>query len=99
MKKDIKKEIDSRLRNAIIAVIEQQIAENDPPETVETLERLQAEGFTLEESYTLIGHLVSMEVAEEMIGEKGMDVNRYIDALEKLPVPFANPRNQDLEDE
>ena len=99
MKKEIKKEIDRRLRNAINAVIDQQIAENNPPETIETLERLQAEGFTLEESYTLIGHLVSMEVAEELVGEKGMNLNRYVAALENLPAPFAKSRNREPETE
>jgi hypothetical protein len=99
MKKEIKQEIDRRIQAAIKAVIEQQIAENKPPEVVETLERLQSEGFTQEESYTLIGHLVSLEVAEELVGEEGLNLDRYVVALEKLPTPFAKARNQEPEDE
>ncbi len=99
MKKELQKEINLRLQNAIEAVINQQIAENNPPQTVETLERLQAEGFSRKEAYTLVGHLVSMEVAEEMIGEKGIDLDRYIEALEKLPAPFAKERIKDDEDD
>ncbi len=99
MRKEIKEEIDRRLMTAIKAVIDQQIAENKPPETIETLERLQTEGFSQEESYSLIGHLVSMEVAEELVGESGLNMERYVDGLEKLPEPFAKPRKSESEDE
>lgn len=96
---DVNKEIDRRLQKAIEAVINQQIAENDPPEVNETLERLQSEGFSEKEAYTLVGHVVSMEVAEGLIGESGIDMNRYIIALEKLPAPFAKERNDHSEDD
>ena len=95
MKKKQIQQINQRLQSAIEAVINQQIAENDPPQTIETIERLQSEGFSREEAYTLVGHLVSMEVAEELIGENGMDMERYIDGLEKLPAPFAKERIAD----
>ena len=99
MKDKLHQEINKRLQGAIDAVINQQIAENDPPETIETIERLQAEGFSEKEAYTLVGHLVSMEVAEELIGEGGLNVERYVAALEKLPEPFAKRRVQDEEDD
>jgi phosphohistidine phosphatase SixA len=99
MKKEQIEQINQRLQSAIEAVINQQIAENNPPQTTETIERLQSEGFSREEAYILVGHLVSMEVAEELIGEKGIDMERYIDALEKLPAPFAKPRVKDDDDD
>lgn len=93
-KLEIKQEINKRLRNAINAVINQQIAENDPPETIETIERLQAEGYSKDEAYTLVGHLVSLEVAEELAGEQGINMDRFVEALERLPEPFAKEKNQ-----
>ncbi len=98
-KKEIEKEISQRLQNAIRAVIEQQIAENDPPETVETFERLLEEGFSRDETYALIGQLVSLEMAEEIAGKEGMNIERYAVALEALPEPFARPRKQNSNDE
>ena len=84
--------INERLKNAFKAVIDRQIAENDPPETLETLGRLQEEGFTEEEAYALISQIVGLEVAEEFAGETGIDMNRYRESLEALPHPFAKPR-------
>ncbi|MCP4752614.1 MAG: hypothetical protein GY866_17135, partial [Proteobacteria bacterium] len=39
------KEINERLNRAFRAVIDQQMDERNPPETLETFERLQEEGF------------------------------------------------------
>lgn len=99
MKKEIHRKINERLKLAIHAVINQQIAERNPPETLETLERLQSEGFSEEEAYNLIGHLVSMEVAEQIAGESGINMERFLVALEKLPAPFAKDRQNDVDDE
>ncbi len=99
MKKEIELEVNERLKTAINAVINQQISEKDPPETLETLERLQDEGFSKEEAYMLIGHIVSMEVAEELAGEGGINMERYVISLEKLPEPFAEPKIKDPDDE
>ncbi len=97
-KKEINKEINERLMKAFKAVIDQQIAENDPPETVETHERLLEEGFTDEESYSLIAQVIGMEVAEEIAGESGINMERYKVALATLPEPFVKPRNTDNEE-
>ncbi len=99
MEKEVVKKIDERLTSAIDAVIKQQIAERDPRETLETLERLQEEGFSEREAYTLIGHLVSLEVAEELRGGEGINLERYIAALERLPEPFAEAKDDVSEDE
>ena len=92
MDKDIDRLITERLRSAIRAVIDQQIEERDPPETLETFERLIEDGFNEDESFGLIGQLISMEIAEEIAGEAGFNMERYLEALEKLPEPFTKPR-------
>ena len=98
MNKEEKEQIDRRLKIAIDAAINQQVAQRNPPQTIETIERLQAEGFTKEEAYTLVGHLVSLEVAEELIGKQGMNMERFILALEQLPAPFAKERQTEDDD-
>lgn len=99
MEKEIAEQINSRLKAAIDASINQQIAENNPPETIQTIERLQTEGFTKEEAYTLVGHLVSLEIAEELAGKQGFNLERFVVALELLPEPFAKPKQtEDDED-
>jgi hypothetical protein len=96
--KTANKEINERLMQAFKAVIDQQIAENDPPETVETHERLIEEGFTVDESYSLIAQVIGMEVAEEIAGESGINMDRFKVALSTLPEPFAKPRHTEEED-
>lgn len=92
LSQNIDQEINERLTNAMKAVIDQQISEKNPPETLETLERLQEEGFSEDEAYSLISQVVGMEVAEEIAGESGIDMDRYVISLEALPQPFAKPR-------
>ncbi|PCI28972.1 MAG: hypothetical protein COB67_05150 [SAR324 cluster bacterium] len=99
MEKKISEEMNERLSTAIQAVIKQQIAENDPPETVETLERLTDEGFTQKEAYLLIGKAISREVAEMLVVGQSLNLERFLAALEELPAPFVLPKKQDKEDE
>ena len=96
--KAVNKEINERLMQAFKAVIDQQITENDPPETVETYERLIEDGFTEDESYSLIAQVIGMEVAEEIAGETGINMDRFKVALSALPEPFAKPRHTEEED-
>jgi hypothetical protein len=54
----MKKNEDQRLRKAILEVINNQIKDNDPPETKQTFVRLQDEGFSEEETLKFIGYVV-----------------------------------------
>ncbi len=94
-KKNAEDEINERLTRAIYAVIDQQIAEKNPPETLITYERLLDEGFTHDEAYALIGQLVGMEMAEEIRGEGGLNMARFAAALEELPAPFASSKQEE----
>jgi hypothetical protein len=95
----VDKDINERLSRAIHAVIDQQIAENDPPETNQAFERLLDDGFTKEETYILIGKAVGREVAEVIVNDQPLNLPRFVDALEKLPLPFAQPKSKpDSED-
>lgn len=73
------------LRAAIMEVVENQLAGNDPPETAQTLERLIAEGHSEEEAKNLIGCVVSAEIFDIMKTSQPFNPARFTAALHKLP--------------
>lgn len=97
-KEKIRQLMNERIQNAIRAVINQQMAEKNPLETLETFERLQDEGFSKDEAYSLIGQIVSMEVAEEIRGDGTINIERFVVALDALPEPFAKSRVTEEDD-
>ena len=78
-------ETTKRLQQAINDVIMQQIEENKPPQTRETLQRLMAEGFKEKEALQLIGHVVAKEVFSVVNEGKSYDEKRYVEKLQRLP--------------
>ena len=76
---------DQRLREAILGVINSQIKDNDPPETKQTLARLQKEGFSSKEALKLIGYVVASEVFTVLKENRSYDKVQYISALNALP--------------
>jgi len=81
----MKKTEDQQLRKAILEVINNQIRDNDPPETKQTLDRLLQEGFSKEETFKLIGYVVASEVFTVLKESRRYDKVKYISALNALP--------------
>ena len=81
----MKKTEDKRLRLAILEVINNQIKDNDPPETKQTLERLLKEGFPEKEALKLIGYVVASEVFTVLKENRNYNHVKYISALKALP--------------
>lgn len=80
---------NERLKQAILAVIENQIRSNDPPETNETLARLLAAGYSDEKARQLIGFVVGSEIFAILQEGRKYDGARYVAALQALPeLPF-----------
>jgi len=73
------------LRAAIFEALENQLRDNSPPETRETLDRLLAEGFLEKEAKRLITCALSAEIFAVMKSGKPSDPARYIGYLKKLP--------------
>lgn len=73
------------LRDAIIEVVDNQLRDNEPPETRETFQRLLDESYTEEEAKKLIGCAVSVEIFDILKNQQEFDRNRYIKALNGLP--------------
>lgn len=72
-------------REALFEVIENQIRDNDPPETRQTLDRLLGEGYTREEAMKLIACALVSEIYDIMKSETSYDNARYIANLTRLP--------------
>jgi peroxiredoxin family protein len=70
---------------AILEIIDNQIRDNNPPETRQTLERLLSEGQPEEEAMKLIGCAVAVEIFEIMKHQESFNESRYIENLRKLP--------------
>ncbi len=73
------------LKEAILEVVDNQLAANDPPETKQTLNRLISEGHSEVEAKVLIGAVVVSEVFEVLQAQEVYDEKRYVAALNKLP--------------
>ena len=92
MEKNDEKQISERLNKAIREVIDNQIYDNEPPETAECLERLVEEGFSQDEAYTLIGRVVSKELTAVFVDQRPFDQEKYVKALIDLPTPYEEPK-------
>jgi hypothetical protein len=73
------------LTEAILAVVDQQMRDNTPPETQRTFERLVALGYAPEDARRLIGNVVAQEIFAVMQREETYNEQRYIAALQSLP--------------
>jgi len=83
----MKKTEDQPLRLAILEVINNQIKDNNPPETKQTLDRLLREGFSKEETLKLIGYVVASEVFTVLKENRNYDHAKYISSSNALPKP------------
>jgi hypothetical protein len=72
------------LRAAILEVVDTQLANNDPPQTRATLERLVEHGYSREGARELIAQAVLDEIAAVLSSGQPYDAARYLAALEKL---------------
>ncbi len=78
------------LRAAIMEVIENQLRNNDPPQTRQTFRRLIEAGYSEEEAKRLIGCVVSAEIFDVLKKNEPFNLERFVKALNKLPeMPWA----------
>ena len=73
------------LNSAIMEIIDNQIDDNDPPETKQTLDRLISEGYTEKEARNLIGIVVSSEIFEVLKQGRPFDQKKFVTSLNALP--------------
>jgi hypothetical protein len=73
------------LREAILAMVDQQMRDTTPPETQRTFERSVAIGYAPEDARRLIGNVVAQEIFAVMQRGEAYNEQRYIKALHGLP--------------
>ena len=73
-----------RLKALILEVVDNQINDNDPPITRETMERLKARGYTEKKAKEMIGSVVTTYIYEIMKNGKDFDVVKYARDLKRL---------------
>lgn len=70
---------------AIVEAIENQIRDNEPPETALTLARLMKGGESREKAMRLIGCAMTVEFFDILKNNRPFDEQRYIQNLLRLP--------------
>jgi len=73
------------LKAAYLEVVDNQLRNNDPPETKETFDRLVAEGFSAEDAKLLIAQAVSAETFYVLKHQEKFNLKRYVRNLKRLP--------------
>jgi hypothetical protein len=78
------------LQAAIMEVVENQLRNNDPPQTRQTFERLIETGHSEKEAKRLIACVVSAEIFDVLKKNQPFDLDRFVKGLNKLPAkPWA----------
>ena len=78
------------LQAAIMEVVENQLRNNDPPQTRQTFERLIETGHSEKEAKRLIACVVSAEIFDVLKKNQPFDLDRFVKGLNKLPaMPWA----------
>ena len=73
------------LSAAILEIVDNQLADDNPPETRQTFDRLVREGHTPEEARRLIASVVVSEIFEVMQRGEPYNQTRFVAALARLP--------------
>ena len=80
-----KQTVNPYLRTALMEVVENQIRNNDPPQTGQTLKRLLAAGHSEKEAKRLLACVVSAEIFDVLKKQEPFNLERFVKALDKLP--------------
>ena len=75
-------------------VVENQLRDNDPPQTRQTLSRLIEAGHSEKEAKRLIACVVSAEIFEVLKKNEPFNLDRFVKGLNKLPaMPWEKEGN------
>ena len=79
-----KSHVPPHLKAAILEVVENQLRENNPPETRQTFERLLAAGYSRQRAMEMIGAALVEEIWTILHEKKQFDHARFVELLGKL---------------
>ncbi|PVD51104.1 hypothetical protein DC498_16965 [Terrimonas sp.] len=72
-------------KEQILQIVENQLKNNDPPETKQTYDRLLKSGITEEDTRIYIGQCEAVEIFDIMKYQRPFNKKRFIENLNKLP--------------
>ena len=78
-------ETNPELGKTILQVVKNQIRDNDPPETRQTVERLRAGGYTVDEARRLVSTAVTVEIFHIIRDHEAFNRKRFLWNLAHLP--------------
>ncbi|NCA86432.1 MAG: DUF1841 family protein [Clostridia bacterium] len=78
-------EVNRDLKELLFGIIENQLNDNDPPETKITYDRLRSEGHNDTQAKDLLAQCVAVEIFGVFKSGKPFDEVRYIKNLKRLP--------------
>ena len=74
-----------RLNSAILEIVDNQLRDEDPPQTKATYARLVKQGYSDQEARNLIGCAVTTEIYDVLKQSKPYNDKRFLKALRRLP--------------
>jgi hypothetical protein len=80
-----KSKVNPYVRAAIVEVVENQLRDDDPPQTRQTFRRLIEAGHSEKEAKRLIGCVVSAEIFDVLKKNEPFNLERFVKGLNKLP--------------
>ncbi len=80
-----KEKHNPRLKAAFLEAVENQLRDNNPPQTRETLDRLIAEGISRDDAKDFIAQALVIEAWDVLRNQKVFDLKRYLRNLNNLP--------------
>jgi hypothetical protein len=85
---DIRREeqdFNPRLKAHFLQVVQNQLDENDPPETKQTYDRLISAGISDEDARIYIAQAVCVEVWDCLHNQNAFNLQRFVKNLNRLP--------------
>lgn len=79
------KDFNPHLRAALLEAVENQLTNNNPPETRQAYERLLREGKSEHDAKVLIASVVAVEIFEVVNRHEPYNNERFVQALSRLP--------------
>jgi hypothetical protein len=79
------KKSNPHLKESLMDVVDNQIRNDDPPETRQTFNRLISQGISEEDAKIYIGQAVCVEIWDIMRNRKEFNKERFIRNLKRLP--------------
>ena len=76
---------DPQVQAAILEIVDNQLRDNDPPETQQTYKRLLKQDYSSEEAKRLIAAVLVVELNEMARANEFFDHARFVKALKRLP--------------